>query len=152
MIEKRITDLGYKLPEPTATPENFLTVSVYEGIAYISGTLPYVDGKLPREGKVGYTVSLEEAKKLAEICILNMLANLKKEIGSLDKVKQIIKITGFIASATGFTQQGDVMNVASDLLINIFGEKGMHARSAVGTPVMPKNTPVEIEMIVAIEA
>src|SRR5699024_11863107 len=96
-------------------------------------------------------VTMEEAKELARICTLNMLANLKAEIGSLAKVKQVIKVTGFIASATGFTNQGEVLNAASDLLVDIFSERGKHARSAVGTPVMPKNTPVEIEMIVALD-
>ncbi len=151
MIENKLKELGYELPNPTTAPKNFLLVSIHEGIAYISGTLPYVDGHLPKEGKVGDTVTLEEAKELARICTLNMLANLKAEIGSLAKVKQVIKVTGFIASATGFTNQGEVLNAASDLLVDIFSERGKHARSAVGAPVMPKNTPVEIEMIVALD-
>ena len=151
MIEKRIEELGYKLPEPLKATYNFVTVLIYDNIAYISGTLPFVDGKLPQEGKVGDTVTIEEGQKLAEICVINMLANLKGEIGSLDRVKQVIKVTGFVASATGFTQQAIVMNGATDLLVDIFGKKGIHARSAVGTAVMPRNTPVEIEMIVALE-
>src|SRR5699024_6301144 len=98
MIEERIKELGYELPEPQKAPYKFLTVLVYDGIAHISGTLPYVDGKLPYEGKVGDTVTIEEGQELAEICIINMLANLKGEIGSLDKVKKVVKVTGFVAS------------------------------------------------------
>lgn len=151
MIEAKIKELGYELPEPKKLSAQFASVVVHENVAYISGTLPYVDGKLAQEGKVGDTVTVEEARRLAEISVLNILAQLKAEIGSLDKVEQIIKITGFIASATGFTKQGAVMNGATDLLIDIFGERGVHARSAVGTAVMPSNTPVEIEMIAAIK-
>ncbi|HLQ74181.1 MAG TPA: RidA family protein [Bacillota bacterium] len=151
MIEKRIEELGYKLPEAQIPKYKFTTVLVYDGTAHVSGTLPFVDGKLPMVGKVGDTVSIEEGQKLAEICVLNMLANLKGEIGSLDKVKQIVKVTGFVASATGFSKQAIVMNGATDLLVDIFGEKGVHARSAVGAAVMPRNTPVEIEMTVALE-
>lgn len=152
MVEDRLNELGYKLPKPTGAPANFKAVSQYNGIAYVSGTLPYVDGKLPQVGKVGDTVTVEEAQELAIICVLNMLANLKEEIGSLDKVKQILKITGFVASVKEFNDQGLVMNAASDLLVDLFADQGMHARSAVGAPVMPKNTPVEIEMIVAVGA
>lgn len=151
MIEERIKELGYVLPAPQEAKYKFVTVLVFDNIAYISGTLPFVDGKLPLEGKVGDTVTIEEGQKLAEICVINMLANLKGEIGSLEKVEQIIKVTGFVASATGFSQQAIVMNGATDLLIDIFGEKGIHARSAVGAAVMPRNTPVEIEMIVALK-
>lgn len=151
MFEEKIKELGYELPESQNAKYKFPLVFVYDNIAHVSGTLPYVDGELPHVGKVGDTVTLEEGQKLAEICVLNMLGNLKGEVGSLEKVKQIIKVTGFVASANGFSQQSVVMNGATDLLIEIFGEKGVHARSAVGAAVMPRNTPVEIEMTVALE-
>lgn len=152
MIEKRIEELGHSLPEGTLSKHPFESVLVHEGMAYVSGTLPYVDGKLSHTGQCGKDVSIEEGSKLAEICVLNALATLKNELGDLAKIEQFIKITGFISSADDFTQQGAVLNGATQLLLDIFDEKGKHARSAVGTPVMPGGTPVEIEFIVAVDA
>lgn len=152
MIEERLKELGYTLPEgPFPTPL-FATVLVHDGMAYVSGTLPYVEGKLPTTGQCGKDVSIEEGSRLAEICVLNALANLKNELGDLNKIDQFVKITGFISSADDFTEQGAVLNGATQLLIDIFGERGKHARSAVGTPVMPGGTPVEIEFIVAVRS
>lgn len=153
MIEERMKKLGFELPEVNKLgPQyKFTSVLIHENIAYISGALPKINGKLAQTGKLGDTVSIEEGQKLAELCILSCLASLKDKIGSLNNVKQVIKITGFVASATGFSQQADVMNAATNMLVDIFGEKGVHARSAIGAAVMPLNTPVEIEMIVAIE-
>lgn len=152
MVEARMRELGYELPPAMKAPYEFVSVQIIDNMAYISGTLPYVDGELPYIGKVGDTVTIEEAQKSAEYCILNALASLKEKIGTLDKVKQVVKVTGFVASASGFSQQAIVMNAATELLIKIFGEKGRHARSALGCAVMPRNTPVEIEMIVALES
>lgn len=152
MIEERLKELGHALPEGRNPKHAFASVLVHEQMAYVSGTLPYVDGKLPTTGQCGTNVTIEEGSKLAEICVLNALATLKSELGDLDKIKQFVKVTGFISSADDFTQQGAVLNGATQLLIDIFGEKGRHARSAVGTPVMPGGTPVEIEFIVAVEA
>lgn len=153
MIEERIKSLGYELPDPVDPPAflDFVSVVIHNDIAYLSGQLPKVNGELKIKGKVGDTVTPEEAEELCRICVLNLLASLKKEIGSLDKVKRVLKMTGFINSASGFTGQPDVLNAASKLLLEIFGQKGIHARSAVGALVMPRNTPVEIEMIVAVE-
>lgn len=152
MIEKRIEQLGYTLPEVPKSTHPFATVLVHEGMAYVSGTLPYVDGKLPKTGQCGKDVTVEEGKQLAEICVLNALASLKKEISSLNNIEQFVKVTGFISCADHFTQQGAVLNGATELLIAIFGDQGKHARSAVGTPVMPGGTPVEVEMIVAVRS
>ncbi len=152
MIEEKITALGHTLPEALPTKHAFSSVLIHDGIAYVSGTLPYVDGKLPQTGQCGKEVTIEEGKRLAEICILNALAALKNELGDLRKIKQFIKVTGFISSADDFTQQGAVLNGATELLINVFGDQGKHARSGVGTPVMPGGTPVEIECIVAVDA
>lgn len=151
MIEEKIKALGHTLPEGPFPNPLFASVLIHEGMAFVSGTLPYVDGKLPQTGQCGKDVSIEEGQKLAEICVLNALAQLKKNLGSLDKIKQFVKITGFISSTDDFTQQGAVLNGATQLLIDIFGDKGKHARSAVGTPVMPGGTPVEIEFIVAVD-
>ncbi len=150
LIEKRVEKLGYTLPEGPFPTYPFATVLVHDGMAYVSGTLPYVDGKLPKTGQCGKDVTVEEGKQLAEICVLNALASLKKELGTLDRIEQFVKVTGFISSADDFTEQGAVLNGATELLIDIFGDKGKHARSAVGTPVMPGGTPVEVEMIVAV--
>lgn len=152
MIEERIVKLGYTLPEISPSKHAFSSVLIHQGLAYVSGTLPYVDGKLPQTGQCGKDVTIEEGKKLAEICVLNALATIKSELGDLNKIKQFVKVTGFISSTDDFTQQGAVLNGATDLLIDIFEEKGKHARSAVGTPVMPGGTPVEIEFIVAVDA
>lgn len=152
MIEERIQQLGYTLPDERVIPDQFINILIYENVAYVSGTLPWVDGELLVEGKVGDTVSVEEGYRCAAQCILNALGNLKAKIDSLDKVKQIIKMTGYVASTTDFVDQADVMNGATDLLVEIFGaEKGTHARAAVGAAVMPANTPVELEMIIALE-
>lgn len=151
MIEKRIEELGYKLPGTRQSAFSFDSVVVHNDVAYISGTLPFIDGELKTTGKVGDTVTIEEAQELARVCILNGLAALKAEIGSLENVERFLKVTGFVSSATGFFSQAKVMEGASKILIDIFEERGRHARSAVGAAVMPRNTPVEIEMIVAIK-
>lgn len=151
MIEDRIIELGYELPEPAKPTFNYVPVVIHEGVAYISGQLPKVDGEIRTKGKVGKDVSIELAQELSRVCILQGLSCLKHEIGSLDKVKRIIKVTGFVSSAPDFNQQPKVIDGASNLLGDIFGDKGKHARAAVGAPELPRNTPVEIEMIVAVE-
>lgn len=151
MIEERIKELGYDLPELKDPIYDFVPAVVHGDVVYLSGHLPFIEGKLQVKGKLGDTVTLEEGYEASRICVINLLASLKKAIGSLDKVERILKVTGFVNSASGFTSQPDVINAASKLLLEIFGEKGKHARSAVGAAVMPRNTPVEIEMIVAIK-
>src|SRR5699024_4711198 len=113
---------------------------------YTSGQLPMADGKLAGVGKVGSQVSVEDAADFARLCVLNALAAIKAEIGDLDKIAQITKLVGFVASADDFDQQHIVINGASEFLGTIFQEKGQHARSAVGVTMLPMNAPVEIEM------
>lgn len=151
MIEERMKQLGYPLPEASLPLYEYVPVAVHHDLAYISGQLPRVNGQLIHEGKVGEQVTVEEAQEAARICIVNAMACLKNEIGSLDKVQRIVKITGFVNSSPGFTAQPTVINGASKLLVDIFGEKGKHARSAIGASELPSNTPVEIELIVAID-
>ena len=119
-------------------------------LVFTSGQLPMVDGSLAAAGKVGAEVSAEDAKQLAATCALNALAAIKAEIGDLDRVRRIVKLVGFVASVPDFTGQPGVVNGASELLGEVFGEKGVHARSAVGVAVLPLDAPVEVELIVEI--
>ena len=151
MIEKRIRELGYELPEPATPAFSYVPVVVHNGFAFVSGQLPKVDGEVRLTGKVGAEVTIEQAQESARICILQGLSCLKQVLGSLDKIVRIVKVTGFVNSAPGFNQQPKVMDGASKLLIDIFGEAGQHARSAVGAPELPRDTPVEVEMIVAVK-
>lgn len=151
MIEQRLKKLGLKLPEPTPPLYQYVPVVVHRGVAYISGQVPRVDGKVPFTGKVGGDVSVEEARQCAEICVLKGLSCLQSAIGSLDNVDQILKITGYVQSAVGFSQQPKVMDAASELLERIFAEKGRHTRTAIGVSELPSNTPVEIDFLIAVK-
>lgn len=152
MIEEKIKQLGYELPQAAEPSFKYTPVVIHQGVAYVSGQLPKVDGEVKLIGKVGDTVSIDQARESARICILQGLSCLKQALGSLDKITQILKVTGFVNSAPGFCEQPKVIDGASELLIELFGEKGKHARSAVGAAELPRNTPVEIEMIVAVKA
>lgn len=147
-VEARLAALGLTLPE-VATPVASYVPAVRSGsYVYTSGQLPFVDGALPRTGKVGAAVTAEEAADLARICALNAIAAAKSVIGDLDQVARVVKVVGFVASAPDFTAQPAVMNGASNLLKEAFGEAGAHARSAVGVAVLPLDAPVEVEMVV----
>lgn len=147
-VEARLAALGLTLPE-VATPVASYVPAVRSGAyVYTSGQLPFVDGALPRTGKVGAAVTAEEAAELARICALNAIAAAKSVIGDLDQVARVVKVVGFVASAPDFTSQPAVMNGASNLLKEAFGEAGAHARSAVGVAVLPLDAPVEVEMVV----
>lgn len=148
-IADRIAELGLALP-PVAAPVAAYVPAVVQGnLVYTSGQLPFVDGALPATGKVGAAVSAEDAQSYAATCALNALAAAESVIGSLDRVTQVVKVTGFVASDPAFTGQPGVINGASDLLREIFGEAGIHARSAVGVAVLPLDAPVEVELILA---
>ncbi|WP_102348922.1 RidA family protein [Bacillus sp. Marseille-P3661] len=151
MFEERIKELGYELPVAATPSFIYVPVVVHNNVAYISGQLPKVDGEVKVTGKVGGNVSIEEAQESARICILQGLSCLKQEIGSLDRVDKFLKVTGFVNSAEGFNQQPKVIDAASELIEKIFGDQGRHARSAVGAAELPRSTPVEIEMSVAIK-
>ena len=147
-FEQKITELGLALPNVAAPAGSYLPALTSGNLVFTAGQLPIVEGKLVATGKVGSEITLEEATELARKCILNGLAAVKNEIGDLDRIKRIVKLVGFVSSAPSFTQQPQVINGASDLLGEIFGEVGRHARSAVGVAVLPLNAPVEIELIV----
>lgn len=150
-IEDRLKELGIQIPS-VAKPVAAYVPAVRAGQwVYVSGQLAFVDGKLEKVGKVGQDVTLEEAQKEAEKCAINCLAALKSEIGSLDNVERIVKVTGFVASAPGFNDQPKVINGASELLGRIFGEKGQHARAAVGVSELPLNAVCEVELIALVK-
>jgi enamine deaminase RidA (YjgF/YER057c/UK114 family) len=149
-IEQRIIDLGFLLPE-TAKPLAAYIPAVQSGnLVFTSGQLPMIAGSLAETGKVGGSVSPERAKELATVCALNALAAVKTVIGDLDKIKRIVKVVGFVSSTPEFSGQPAVVNGASEFLGEVFGDKGIHARSAVGVAVLPLDAPVEIELIVEV--
>jgi enamine deaminase RidA (YjgF/YER057c/UK114 family) len=149
-IEQKLEEMGLKLPS-VAKPVAAYVPGVKDGhIIYTSGQLPSVEGKPAYLGHVGAECSPEDAYEAAKICALNALAVVKDLAGDLDKVERIIKVTGFVSSAPGFNGQPGVVNGASELLAQIFGDKGAHARSAVGVGELPLNVPCEVEMIVKI--
>ena len=144
---ERLAELRLTLP-PVAAPGGAYVPAVRSGaFVYTSGQLPTVDGKLPAVGKVGGEVSVSDAAGLARTCALNALAAAASQAGGLDGIRRIVKVTGFVASAPGFGGQPQVVNGASELLIEVFGEDGRHARSAVGVAELPLNSPVEVELI-----
>ena len=145
--DTRLTALGLTLP-PVAVPLAAYVPAVRSGpYVYTAGQLPLADGKLPRTGKVGAQVSVDEAAGLARTCVLNGLAAAASVAGGLSAVTRIVKVTGFVASDPSFTGQPLVVNGASELLLEVFGEAGRHARSAVGVAVLPLDAPVEVELI-----
>ncbi len=148
--EEKLAALGLSLP-PVAVPLAAYVPAVRSGsFVYTAGQLPVVDGKLLSTGKVGAEVGAAEAAALARTCALNALAAASAAAGGLSSIRRIVKLTGFVASAPDFTGQAQVVNGASELLLEVFGEAGRHARSAVGTAVLPLDAPVEIELIVEV--
>lgn len=151
MIANRLAELGITLPQAADPSFNYLPVTLHNGVAYVSGQMPKVDGEVRVFGKVGGEVDMETARGEARICILQGLACLEAALGNLDRVTRILKVNGYVASAPGFNAQPKVLDAASDLLAEIFGEVGRHARAAVGVAELPRNAAVEIEMTVAFE-
>jgi enamine deaminase RidA (YjgF/YER057c/UK114 family) len=149
-IEGRIQDLGLELPEISRPVGNYVSAVKTGNYVFTTGHVPFVKGVLKAKGKVGGDLTLEEGYKCARIAALNCLAAVRSLIGDLDQVLQIVRVTGFVNSAPGFEEQAKVLNGASDLLVEIFGERGKHARLAVGTNELPLGAPVEVEMIVEV--
>lgn len=148
--EKRLAELGITLPEPPAAVATYVRTVLFENYLYVSGQLPTSDGKLIATGKLGSEVTLENGVLAARQCTINALAAIKSELGSLQRVARILRLTGFVASDPSFIQQPQVINGASDLLVDIFGDVGRHSRSAVGVAALPLDAPVEIDFIVAV--
>lgn len=146
-VERRLQDLGLSLPEVAAPVAAYIPAVVSGNHVYTSGQLPFINGELPATGKVGSDIEAEQAKQYAAVCAVNALAAVKSQIGDLDRVSRIVKVVGFVASDPSFTGQPGVINGASELLGQVFGDAGTHARSAVGVAVLPLNAPVEVEII-----
>jgi enamine deaminase RidA (YjgF/YER057c/UK114 family) len=151
-FEERLKELGITLPA-VVTPMASYTPAVVSGAyVFVSGQLPLVEGKLKFTGRVGREVSIDEANECARIAVLNCLAAIRNVVGSLDKIKRIVRITGYVRGGEDFNDHPRVLNGASDLLVEIFGDAGVHTRSAVGSSGLPLGAPVEVEMIVEVEA
>ncbi len=150
-IQRRLAELGIELPPAAAPVAAYVPLVVAGELAHVSGQLPFVGGSLVT-GRVGEDVSLEQGTAAARACGLMILAQLQSALGSLDRVERIVKLGAFVNSAAGFTDQPKVANGASELMAEVFGEAGRHARSAVGVPVLPLGAAVEIDAIVAIRS
>lgn len=148
--EQRLKESGITLPEAAAPVASYQPTVESGGMLYISGQLPFVEGNLVT-GKLGEDVSPEQGHKAAEACALMLAAQMKRALGSLDRVEKIVKLGAFVASTPDFTDQPKVANGASDMMETIFGEAGRHARSAVGVPVLPLNAAVEVDAIVKVK-
>ena len=147
-IEAKLAELGISLPEAAAPVASYQPLVVSGNTAYLSGQLPFVEGKLVT-GKLGANVSLEQGQEAARACGLMILAQLKAA-GLLERVEQVVKLGGFVASTPDFTDQPKVVNGTSDLMAEVFGDAGRHARSAVGVPVLPLDAAVEVDAIVVL--
>ncbi|MCO8274519.1 RidA family protein [Actinoplanes sp. TRM 88003] len=145
----KLAELGLTLPKVVPPLASYVPAVQSGNYVYVSGQLPLVEGKLPHTGKVGAEVTTEQGTELARLCALNGLAAIESLVG-LGRVVKVVKLTGFVASAPGFTGQPAVINGASNLFGDVFGEQGRHARSAVGVAELPLNAPVEVEMIVEV--
>ncbi len=148
--EENLAALGLTLPPPPAPVATYVSAVKAGDLLYLSGVLPSREGRLVVTGKLGDTLTVDQGKEAAQLAVLNALAIVKHEAGSLDGVRRIVKMVGHIASAPGFTDQPQVLNGASDLLVAVFGEAGRHARVAVGAAELPRHAPVEIELIVQV--
>jgi enamine deaminase RidA (YjgF/YER057c/UK114 family) len=147
-INERLKELGIILPRASPPDFNYVPVKRAGNLLFVSGQLPRKGESFPYLGKVGQGVSEEEARECSKLCIIQALSQLKLFLGDLNKIDEVVKVTGFVSSSPNFTNQPYVINAASDLLVDIFGEKGRHTRSAIGMAVLPFNCPVEIELVV----
>jgi enamine deaminase RidA (YjgF/YER057c/UK114 family) len=149
-VEDRLSELGLTVPEVVPPVAAYVPVVREGDLVFTSGQLPMVHGALAASGKVGAEIDADTAKALAATCALNAIAAIKSEVGDLDRVSRVVKVVGFVASDPSFTGQPGVINGASELLAKAFGDKGTHARSAVGVAVLPLDAPVEFEVIVSV--
>jgi enamine deaminase RidA (YjgF/YER057c/UK114 family) len=149
-FEQRLTELGLILPTPPKPVATYVPYAQVGNLLFLSGVVPSRDGQIVYRGKLGLEVSKEEGYEATKLTLLNALANIRLAVGTLDRVKQIVKMTGYVTSHDGFIDQPSVINGASDLLVEIFGDAGRHARVAVGVAELPFGVPVELELIVEV--
>ncbi len=150
--ETRLRELGFELPDIPAPAGAYVPATRAGDLIFTAGQLPFEAGELNLKGKVGDAVSVDDARKAARLCALNALAAVAAQAGGLTAISRIIKVTGFVASAPGFDGQPEVLNGASEFLGEVFGDAGLHARSAVGVAELPMNAPVEVELVVMAKA
>lgn len=150
MIEERLAELGIILPPAPQPVASYIPVKVVGDLAWVAGQIPMQDGAVTVAGKVGGEVTIDDANAGARRCALQALAALRAALGTLDRVKGIVKLDVFVASATGFTDHPKVANGASDLLVEVFGDEGRHARAAVGVPELPLGAAVEVALLVQV--
>jgi enamine deaminase RidA (YjgF/YER057c/UK114 family) len=150
LVEELLAQLGIRLPDPVAPLASYVPVRISGDHAYVAGQVPLEDGTILSIGKLGAEVSIEQGQEATRRCVLQALAALRAALGSLDRVKGIVRVDVFVASAPGFTDQPAVANGASDLLVEIFGEEGRHARAAVGVSELPRGASVEVALIARI--
>jgi enamine deaminase RidA (YjgF/YER057c/UK114 family) len=144
-IEARLQELGIALPAAAAPLANYVGSNVAGSLVVVSGQLPLQDGRIACTGKVGAGVTPEAAQAAARLCFINVVAQLKAACGDLDRVKRVVRLGGFIAAGPEFTQHAVVMNGASDLAVELFGDAGRHARTTIGVPSLPADATVEVE-------
>ncbi len=149
--EARVRELGLEIPAPAKPVAAYVPTVLHGGLLYVSGQLPSVSGQVQWKGKVGKDVTPEDGYKAARLCALNALGAVRAELGSLDRVARVLRVGGFVNSAPGFTGQPGVINGASELLGEVFGEAGKHARAAVASPELPLDAAVEVEFLFAVQ-
>ncbi len=150
MIDEKIKSLGIELPIPPTPAGSYIPVVTSQKFAFVSGQIPMVEGKMVHTGKVT-ELNIEEGQKSAKLCAINILAQLKREFSTLDKISRIVKVTGYVNCGPDFTMQPKVINGASDFLFDVFGEKGKHARVAIGVSSLPLDAMTEVDAIVEIQ-
>jgi len=147
-IDKRLAELGIQLPQAASPQGNYVPWVVSGNLVFVSGQIPLRDGVVIYAGHLGDTVSIEDGQQAAQLCGVNLIAQVKAAAdGDLDRVSRVVKLTGYVASTADFTRQPQVLNGASDLMVAVFGEAGKHARAAVSSPTLPLGAAVEIEAV-----
>jgi enamine deaminase RidA (YjgF/YER057c/UK114 family) len=150
MIEQKLKSLGIILSTPPKPAGSYIPVVRTGNLVFVSGQIPVKDGQVEYKGQVPTTISIEDAQKAAKLCIINVLSQLNSELGTLNNISKIVRVSGFVNSSSEFYEHPKIINAASDLLVEIFGEKGKHTRIAVGVASLPLNSAVEIDLVAEI--
>ena len=150
MIEDKLASIGIKLPSPPAPAGSYVPLVISHNLVFVAGQIPTEEGQVKFKGKVGRDITIEVAQQAARLCAINALSHLKSALGSLDRIRRVVKVTGFVNCDPSFVEHAKVVNGASDLLVQVFGETGKHARAAVGVSSLPLDSAVEVEFIVEV--